>query len=316
MTSPRVKIRELSLWDEDYVAALPAGELDWVEYKGSAKLTDPAWAQDISKYVSAWGNYGGGYIIFGIKDPKSGGPLEIDGGVPEAFKPKLGDWLDDVIPRLVEPPLQKVTSWLIHPKRKSSRIKPGHVLIVIHVPESELAPHQAADRKYYQRIGRKLEPLKHRAITDIAGRRRFPKLRTTVLIHSGGIADPSVFWKLENLGSALALHWKAILKFPTQINGNYVTFPDEKIRFCETEDQKSYIELRIPQYMGSPLFPTSDVSRSFKIVTCRHSTPLKPSIENIRVITFADEMPRHEEIITLASALKLPTRMEPAKPAK
>jgi hypothetical protein len=51
-------------------------------------------------------------------------------------------------------------------------------------------------------------------------------------------------------------------------------------------------------------------------VTCRHSTPLKPSIENIRVITFADEMPRHEEIITLASALKLPTRMEPAKPAK
>jgi predicted HTH transcriptional regulator len=157
-------LKDISLWDKDYVAGLPRGEFDWLEYKASEKLTDPAWTHDMSKYVSAWANYDGGYIIFGLKNPDDEGrPLIIDGGIPGSLKPNLSDWLDDVIPRLVEPPLQKLTTWLIHPKREGSQIKPGHVLVAVHIPQSEIAPHQALDHKYYQRVGRRLEPLKHRA---------------------------------------------------------------------------------------------------------------------------------------------------------
>ena len=144
------QLKDLSLWDEDYVTSLPPGEFDWIDYKASDKFNDPGWVQDMSKYLSAWGNYEGGYLIFGVKDPKTGQPLVIDGGVPLTVKPKLLNWLDDVLPGLVEPPIRRLTTWLIHPKQNDSQIKPGHVLIVIYIPESESAPHQARDRKYYQ----------------------------------------------------------------------------------------------------------------------------------------------------------------------
>src|SRR5438045_3370429 len=185
-------LRDLSLWDEDYVTALPKGEFDWLEYKASDKFTDSSWSHDMSKYVSAWANYDGGYIVFGVEDRKSEAPLHIDGGIPESSKPNLLNWLDDVIPNLVDPPIQKITTWLVRPGITKSNIKPGNVLIAIHIPESETAPHQALDHKYYQRVGRKLQPLRHRAILDIAGRRRFPKLRTTILIYTGaGLTKPS-----------------------------------------------------------------------------------------------------------------------------
>jgi len=302
------RLKSLDEWDEDYVAVLPTGEFDWLEYKASDKFTDPGWQQDLSRYVSAWANYDGGYIVFGVRNPEAGQSLVIDGGVPLNIKPKLADWLDNIIPQFVEPPLQKLSTALICPKKHKSKIAPGNAVVVIHIPESNSAPHQALDHKYYQRVGRHLQPLRHRAIQDIAGRRRFPKIRTTILIHSGGgLAEPSVFWKMENFGEALALRWKVIVKFPTRINNNEVTFPEEKIRYGDTEDGKSFIELRIPQMMGSPLFPASDISRSFKIVPCQHQYPLKPSISEIRVTTYADEMPPFDEVIELKNALRTTT---------
>jgi hypothetical protein len=264
----------------------------------------------MSKYASAWANYDGGYIVFGIENPQSGAPLVIDGGVQETIKPRLGDWLDTVIPSLVEPPLQRLSTLLIHPKSEVSRIGAGKVLIAIHIPESEIAPHQALDRKYYQRLGRRLEPLRHRAIQDIAGRRRFPRIRTVVLIHSKGFGEPSIFWKMENFGPAIALHWKVLIRFPTCINGNYLRLTDEEVVLGETMEGESFLELRIPQRMGSPLFPQSDISRSFKLSVCTYKSPLKPSIDNIRVTTFADEMPPFREIIRLDEALRGSKRLQ------
>jgi len=49
----RTGLKELSLWDEDYISAPPCGEFDWIEYKASEKLTDSGWVDDMSKYVSA-----------------------------------------------------------------------------------------------------------------------------------------------------------------------------------------------------------------------------------------------------------------------
>lgn len=296
-------VRELPLWDEDYVAALPVDELDWIEYKGSEKFNSPGWTHEMSKYVSAWANYDGGYIVFGIKNT---GALEIDGGIPESIKPKLGDWLDTVVPNLVEPPVQEVTSWLIRPKGPSSRIKPGHVLIAVHIPPSDVAPHQAADHKYYQRLGRRLEPLQHRAITDIVGRRRFPQLRTTITIHPDPrLKSPFVFWKLENIGSVLALHWMVIVRFPTMINDKSVGFKEKSVTIGETGDGKSFLEFRIQKLINyPPLFPQSDISASYEIGPVTYTPALKSSINEIRVTTYADGMSPLEEVIQLADALR------------
>ncbi|SRR5579862_2180701 len=298
------QLKDLSLWDEDYVAALPTQEFDWLDYKASDKFVDSSWINDMSKYVSAWGNYDGGYIIFGVEDPRSGVPLVIDGGIAEDVKPKLDNWLDDVIPGLVEPSLQKLTTRLIYPKATDSQIKPGHVLIVVHVPESEVAPHQAQDRKYYQRLGRRLEPLRHRAILDIIGRRRHPRLHTTILVHIGSIAEPILFWRVENIGSVMALHWKAVIRFPTQIGSTWVRIDDGNLVCDCTDDGKSFQEMRISKALGSPLFPGSDVSTTFKLKPVHYEPPLEPSIKEVIVTTFADEMPAQKEVFDLSSVLR------------
>jgi hypothetical protein len=114
-----------------------------------------------------------------------------------------------------------------------------------------------------------------------------------------------MFWKLENLGSALALRWMAIVKFPMAINGESVCFTDEKPTTYETEDGKSFLELRIYKKIASPpLFPGSDISRSFPLSGVTYQPPLKPSIADIRVKTFADDMPPFEETIELSNAFR------------
>jgi predicted HTH transcriptional regulator len=151
-------LKPIHQWDEDYVVSLPGDEFDWLEYKQSEKFADPNWSHDMSKYVSAWANYDGGYMVYGVKNPQSGAPPILDAGVRETIKAKLGDWLDTVIPALVEPPLQKLSTALIHPKSQHSPIQAGNVLIAVHIPGSEIAPHQALDHKYYQRLGRHRRP--------------------------------------------------------------------------------------------------------------------------------------------------------------
>jgi len=298
------QLRDLSQWDEDYIASLPSAELDWIDYKGSDKFADPAFANDISKYASAWGNYDGGYIVFGVQDPKDGTALRIDGGVPLTAKPNLLNWIDDLIPTLVDPPLPKISSWLIHPRADHSQIAAGHVLVVVHIPESAMAPHQARDRKYYQRVGRRLEPLRHRAILDIIGRRRHPTLRTKLIVHIGNVREPTIFWQLENTGKSMALHWKAVIRFPTKIGKSGVTVPDERPVIGRTEDGRSFVEFRVSKALGSPLFPGSDISNSFKLAGVEYEPPLEPSIDYAQVTTFADDMPPLVEQFPIGEVLK------------
>jgi hypothetical protein len=155
-------------------------------------------------------------------------------------------------------------------------------------------------------LGRRLEPLKHRAIADIAGRQRFPQLRTTIAIHPNpGVRSPFIFWKLENIGSFLALHWMVIVKFPTTINGKSVGFHDKTVKTGETADGKSFLALRIHKLVNyPPLFPRSDISASYEIGPATYTPALKPSINEIRVTTYADGMSPLEEVIQLADALR------------
>ena len=82
-------------------------------------------------------------------------------------------------------------------------------------------------------------------------------------------------------------------------------FADEKPITGTTEDGKSFVELRIHQKIASPpLFPGSDISGSFPLAGVTYQPPLKPSIMEIRVKTFADDMPPFEETIDLSKALR------------
>lgn len=81
--------KPLSEWTEDEILALPAGENDKFERKGSRILDitlpgvreDDVW-NELGKQLSAFANVGGGRIIYGLTDKG-----EIDnGGIARILK--------------------------------------------------------------------------------------------------------------------------------------------------------------------------------------------------------------------------------------
>src|SRR6266446_361168 len=150
-------------WDEQHIFSLPSGELDWVEFKSSRSLdlTIPGVKEsevrnELSKQLSAFSNSGGGTLVYGITDPVPGQPHNVDlGGVALRCKGKsTKEWLEDIIPNLVEFPLKRFNVHLV-PGQAGSQIANGKGLFLIEIPDSEQAPHQANDKKYYARVGGK-----------------------------------------------------------------------------------------------------------------------------------------------------------------
>jgi predicted HTH transcriptional regulator len=178
-------------WDEEYLLNLPVGEFDWLEVKGRRSLDltlsgvrENNVLENLSKAISAFANSGGGVIVFGLTNPTTQWQVD-DGGVDLIVKkPSTREWLEDVIPTLVEFPLTSLNVYAIHRSSDSSQIAPGRAIFVIQVPDSEHAPHQAIDKRYYARVGGKSRPIGHRLVTDIFGRRRYPRIDLEFIIES------------------------------------------------------------------------------------------------------------------------------------
>src|SRR5512133_1545630 len=80
-----VQLRDIGNWDEQYLKTLPVGEFDWLDFKESRWL-DGQWIDEASRYVSAFANFDGGYLIVGVRDPSATGEIQIDGGVRCSLK--------------------------------------------------------------------------------------------------------------------------------------------------------------------------------------------------------------------------------------
>jgi hypothetical protein len=171
-------------WNEEDLLNLPQGEHDWLEFK-SSKLLDlnltgvnqSSVLDELSKQLSAFANSGGGTIVYGIQDTPIGVPRTIDpdGGVSVSVKNGTKEWLEDVIPNLVEFPLMSFNVYVITRSSAASGIAAGKGIFLVDVADSESAPHQASDKKYYARVGGKSRPIGHRLVTDIFGRTKYPK---------------------------------------------------------------------------------------------------------------------------------------------
>lgn len=179
-------MKPVSEWDEAYIMSLPVGEFDWLETKGcrSLDLTIPnvmesAVLETISKEVSAFANSGGGTLIYGLTDPKAGDTeWHVDDGGVDVMVKKSGtkEWLETVIPHQMEPALEKFNIYAIGPSGPDSKIGQGRSLFVVEIPDSEQAPHQAKDYKYYARVASRAQPIRHRQVVDIMNRRQHPVL--------------------------------------------------------------------------------------------------------------------------------------------
>jgi hypothetical protein len=165
-------------WDEEYILTnLPVGEFDWFEAKGSMVVKPESKYIDrdlLSKAISAFANSGGGTLVLGLK--LSGNNWIIDNGgiVKSLGKTSTREWLEDIIPTLVEVSLKDFNVYEPSRRVESSQLALDKAIFVIQVHDSFFAPHQASDRRYYGRVAGKSRPLGHRFVMDILGRRKDP----------------------------------------------------------------------------------------------------------------------------------------------
>jgi len=177
-------MKEPREWDEQYLLSLPIGEFDWLEVKGRLGLDltlpnvqEQHVKENLSKAISAFANTGGGYFILGLSNPKTKWQID-DGGINLSVKkPSTREWLENIIPTLVDFPLTSFNVYVIQNTGSNSQISPGRGVFIIDVPDSDLAPHQAINHMYYARVGGKSQPIPHRLVADIFGRRQYPKIQ-------------------------------------------------------------------------------------------------------------------------------------------
>lgn len=227
-------MKQVLEWDEDYVLNLPPGEHDWVEFKESRLLdfTLPDVNQnevlnELSKQVSAFANSGGGTIVYGINDPPIGTPRTIDdfGGISLNLKNGAKEWLEDVIPNLVDFRLSSFNIYVITANSETSAIAANKGVFLIDIASSDAAPHQAKDKKYYARVGGKSQPIGHRLVMDIIGRAKYPSLtmhcsmikKEEVTSDTGIVA---IQFSCQNVGKIYANYVNGYVSIPSAILGS------------------------------------------------------------------------------------------------
>jgi hypothetical protein len=217
-------------WDENYVLNLPTGEHDWVEFKGTHLLdiTIPSVDEnkvldELSKQLSAFANSGGGTLVYGVKDVAPGGLRTVDrGGVSSTLRGRsTKEWLEDVIPHLVEHQLMSFNVYSILKTGAGSNIDEGKEITLIEINDSEQAPHQARDKRYYARVGGKSRPIGHRMVLDILGRAVHPRLEISFSIREHLLHKRSYRIELliscKNIGRVYAKYINGFIEAPKSL---------------------------------------------------------------------------------------------------
>ena len=225
-------------WDENHIQRLPIGEFDWLEVKGRRALDltienvkESHVLDNLSKAISAFANSGGGVLVFGLANPHSHWKVDDDGIDLVVKSPSTREWLEDIIPHLVEFPLPSFNVYVIQRQDKNSQIKEGRGIFVVEIPDSDFAPHQARDKRYYVRVGGKSRPIGHRLVLDIFGRRKHPKIILEFYIECYGAVEPASFTlskpKVEkkyrlvvtakNVGRLYAKYMQALVWLPVDL---------------------------------------------------------------------------------------------------
>jgi hypothetical protein len=220
-------VREPRDWDEEYLIGLAPGEFDWLEAKGRrgldltlANVHEAAVKENLSRAVSAFANSGGGALVLGIISSPTGSRDIDDGGINLLIKnPSTREWLEDIIPHLVDAPLTKFNVYCIQQSTAASRIQSGRGVFIVHVQDSDQAPHQASDNRYYIRVAGRSRPIGHRLVLDILGRRRDPiiEMQFAVLERGSRAAQDRVVRltaEARNVGAVYAQYLACFIYIP------------------------------------------------------------------------------------------------------
>lgn len=138
-----------------------------LEYKRREALS-PDKKDEISKDVSAFANSAGGTIVYGMQEVR-GIPTGLIG--LERSDRDWCAWLDQVITSGIQRRIDGVRINCVGLEGVGSG-----TAIVVCIPQSFRAPHQASDKKFYKRYNGRSEPMEEYEVRDVSRRAEGPLL--------------------------------------------------------------------------------------------------------------------------------------------
>lgn len=328
--TPTPIVAEPEPWTEARLAGLVPYELEAQEFKGSGFVVVAAngkvradFVDSLSKQVSAFVNAGGGCLFLGVDDQG-----QVDGGLPVDLRANgTREWFEDVLPGIVDPPLRSFDVHEVRRESDQSPIEEGKAVYVIELPDSEDAPHQARDRRYYLRIAGKSRPMSHRHVLDILQRRRDPEVAVIGVDPYGRpevIPDPrgdALLLRLRarviNRGRSLAQHVGLELTLP-----RFAVNSACRKRTLEREGaaslQQSPGEVTYFFYSETPLFPDQErVLATVWIAIHGHNrSHYEAERVQLRLRVYADHAPPRESEVNLAAYSAVQRGLRKVKPCR
>jgi hypothetical protein len=132
----------------------------------------------LSKHISAFTNSGGGTVVFGIKTFR-GRASEICG---VDFSKASAFWMETLLKNEITPIIENIEVYEI----PFSEIKTSG-LLVIHIPKSTLRPHMASDKRYYHRIGLRVEAMDENRVRELYNLVSVPDMEFVGIVNTNGV---------------------------------------------------------------------------------------------------------------------------------
>lgn len=164
-------MRQPHEWIEDDIIALVkehAEESLTLEFKACDALVNKKWREELAKDVSALANAARGTIVYGIKENKD--THEAD-EIDEGFDPSLIN--KQTLQRVIDSRIHRRIQGIQYNTVELTTTRPGRVMFVLQIPESNLAPHMA-DYKFFKRFEYESKPMEEYEIRERYRREIFP----------------------------------------------------------------------------------------------------------------------------------------------
>lgn len=268
---------------------------------------------DVSKDVSAFANSVGGTIVYGmVEEGKKQKPKNIDKGYDAKDISK--DWLDQVISSNIQPHIDGVFINRVDLIKNA----PGRCAYVVCIPQSDRAPHQAADKRYYKRSNARSEAMEDYEVRDVMFRQRVPIVRLAEMqvyphperTDTGRLLNYDLTPIVRNEGRIVTQYFglEVRVQEPFRISWGFAAYGCEPV--CMDGDQTVLF-----QRGNGPLFPSrKQPLHPFSLqLHSRHI--LEKNVPAISIIIYADNMPPHKrpyEILKDGKVFKHILELEPS----
>jgi predicted HTH transcriptional regulator len=255
--------------------------------------------EELSKQLSAFANSDGGVLVCGVTNPLDHKPRQVDdGGITIAMKrPNTREWLEDIIPGLVEFPLKRFNVYTLTKTAGAPQLPDDRCIILVDIPASDDAPHQARDQRYYTRVGGKSRPIGHRLVSDIFHRRSHPKLSFKVKIVETIDTKLKVFVNVRNHGKVVPQNYATIIFIPRIIKA---LLRGDKLLGQQIGGANYY---RLTVVGEKPVFPESDEYSEVTLDYNIGTPPAEPVSDKMFCTIYADEMPAIKREVSVSAAL-------------